>query len=399
MVCKGWHSYSCDRYCISADVSLPKLITGISKFDRFRSRCCFILAVTLLTHLTSIFISVCFWRGIITIIFYNTPITFFGVNPAIENNLIEIILLVTVTTVHLYISYNKKSVYLSSIGITIGCVTTLISNDTYSVFVFSVLLSMFIVYLKLKFEWNGFFIYGISLVYLTTLLWFINNPLLGNNVELRSTSPFEILSILIFAIIFASGNFFRAEKESENNSLIVSTILNCFLSYTLFLLFTMTKHKDALAIFHLSSSIIFLIIATLYWIKSESKFSTFFYSIARHTALSVAIVAQFPKPDFFVWLCWQSLLVVSTALWFRSKIIIVANFVMYLLIFIFYLALAGAISTVSLSFGLVALITARILNWQKNRLELKTEIMRLSYLGAAFFIFPMLSTILSPKIM
>jgi hypothetical protein len=150
----------------------------------------------------------------------------------------------------------------------------------------------------------------------------------------------------------------------------------------------MTKHKDALAIFHLTSSFIFLIMATLYWIKSESKFSTFFYSIAGYTALSVAIVAQFPKPDFFVWLCWQSLLVVSTALWFRSKIIIVANFVMYLIIFISYLIVAGTIGTVSLSFGLVALITARILNWQKNRLDLKTEIMRLSYLSAAFFIFP-----------
>lgn len=329
-----------------------------------------------------------FGGGLLLLYFTTLRLHFFGVNPAIENNLIEIILLVTVTTVHLYISYKKKSVYLSSIGITLGCITTLISDNTYSVFVFSVLLSMFIVYLKLKHEWNGFFIYGITLVYFTTLLWFINNPLLGNNVELRSTSPFEILSILIFAIIFASGNFFRAEKESENNSLIVSTILNCFLSYTLFLLVTITNHKDTLAIFHLSSSFIFLIIATLYWIKSESKFSTFFYSIAGYTALSVAIVAQFPKPDFFVWLCWQSLLVVSTALWFRSKIIIVANFVMYLIIFISYLIVAGTIGTVSLSFGLVALITARILNWQKNRLDLKTEIMRLSYLSAAFFIFP-----------
>ena len=132
----------------------------------------------------------------------------------------------------------------------------------------------------------------------------------------------------------------------------------------------------------------FLTTAILYWIKQESKYSTFLYSILGYSALSVAIVAQFPKPDLFVWLCWQSLIVVSTAIWFRSKIIIVANFGMYLIIFISYLAVAGTIGIVTLSFGFVALITARILNWQRSRLDLKTEMMRIAYLVAAFFVFP-----------
>ena len=329
-----------------------------------------------------------FGGGLLLLYFTTLRLHFFGLNPAIENHLIEIILLIVVTAVHFYISYKKKSVYLNSIGITLGCITALISNNAYSVFVFLFLLSLLIVHLKLKYEWSGFFIYGITSAYLTALLWFINNPLLGNTIELRPTSIFEVLSILVFAVILTSGNFFRAEKKSENSSLIINTILNCFLCYTLFLLLTITKHKDTLAILHLISSLVFLAIATSYWIKRESKFSTFFFSIAGYTALSVAIVAQFPKPDLFIWLCWQSLLVVSTALWFRSKIIIVANFAMYLLIFISYLIVAGTIGTVSLSFGLVALVTARILNWQKDRLDLKTEIMRLSYLGAAFFIFP-----------
>jgi hypothetical protein len=42
----------------------------------------------------------------------------------------------------------------------------------------------------------------------------------------------------------------------------------------------------------------------------------------------------------------------------------------------------------SLSFGLVALLSARIMNWQKNRLELKTELMRNLYLISAFFTIP-----------
>ena len=74
--------------------------------------------------------------------------------------------------------------------------------------------------------------------------------------------------------------------------------------------------------------------------------------------------------------------------WFRSKFIIVANFFIFLLIFIVFLILAGATSGISLSFGIVALLSARVLNWQKNRLELKTEQMRNAYLLTALLIIP-----------
>jgi hypothetical protein len=52
------------------------------------------------------------------------------------------------------------------------------------------------------------------------------------------------------------------------------------------------------------------------------------------------------------------------------------------------LVLAESISVISISFGFVALLSARILNLQKSRLELKTEMMRNAYLVSAFFIFP-----------
>jgi len=105
-------------------------------------------------------------------------------------------------------------------------------------------------------------------------------------------------------------------------------------------------------------------------------------------ALSIAIILQFEKPDFFMWLCWQSLIVVSTAVWFRSKFIIVANFFIFLLIFLAFLVLSGATSSISLSFGIVALLSARILNWKKDQLELKTEQMRNAYLLTALLIIP-----------
>jgi hypothetical protein len=50
------------------------------------------------------------------------------------------------------------------------------------------------------------------------------------------------------------------------------------------------------------------------------------------------------------------------------------------MILVLYLFLAEGFSYVSLSFGAVALATARILNWKRDRLELKTEQMRNAYL-------------------
>jgi hypothetical protein len=107
-----------------------------------------------------------------------------------------------------------------------------------------------------------------------------------------------------------------------------------------------------------------------------------------YAALSVAIVARFSSPDHFVWLCWQSIIVVSTAVWFRSRFIVVGNFAVFVLVFVAYLLTAGTIGAVSASFGVVALLSARLLNWQKDRLELKTEMMRNAYLLCALIIFP-----------
>jgi hypothetical protein len=108
-----------------------------------------------------------------------------------------------------------------------------------------------------------------------------------------------------------------------------------------------------------------------------------------YAALSVAIVLTFSSPNYFIWLCWQSLAVVSTALWFRSKFIVVANFFIFLFIILAYLAITGETSVSAVSFGIVALISARIMNWQKERLELKTENLRIAYLVVAFLILPL----------
>ena len=374
--------------------NLPPALPGIAGF-------LFSGVLFLLSHYWRVslkFLSQYIFGGALLLIFFSTlRLHFFAQNPAIESITLELVLLVLVTVLHLIISYKRKSVYLTALGISFGAVTALIGNNFYLIFILLIILSSLIVYLKLKYEWNGIFIYGIILVYLTELLWVINNPLIGNQLELQNPPYLFVISVLSFAVIFTSGNLLRLNKETEDPIVIVSTMLNCSLSYVVFFFITLVKFNEVVAASNLLASIIFLSLSILFWLREESKYSTFIYSMLGYLALSVAIVSQFPKPDFFIWLCWQSLIVISTAIWFRSKIIIVANFIMYLIIFFAYLALADKISAVTLGFGIVALLSARILNWKKDRLDLKTEVMRLFYLGAAFFIFPYALYYIVPK--
>jgi len=105
-------------------------------------------------------------------------------------------------------------------------------------------------------------------------------------------------------------------------------------------------------------------------------------------ALSVAILKAVALPDVFIWLSLQSLLVVATALWFRSRFIVVANFFIFVTVVLGYMIAAGKETGISLGFGIVALLTARILNWKRERLELRTDLMRNAYLACAFVVFP-----------
>jgi hypothetical protein len=110
--------------------------------------------------------------------------------------------------------------------------------------------------------------------------------------------------------------------------------------------------------------------------------------MAGNLALSVAILDAIAVPDAFVWLCAQSFLVISLAVWFRSRVIVVSNYGMFLIILLAYFITARSVDGVLLVFGVVALLSARIMNWQRDRLELKADLLRSSYLLVALLVIP-----------
>jgi hypothetical protein len=313
---------------------------------------------------------------------------FFGFEKAIDSLTVIIILLLIVTAINLIAAFRKNSANLAGLGITLGFATAILSDDSLFIFLAITLFSIVVVLFKLKNKNNFILFYGITLAYLTHLIWFINNPFLGNTLQTISEPEINLLFILIYVLIFSFAYLFSGKDEQYDFVSASAAMFNSGAGYGLLVLITLLTSPSLFSLYHLLAALIFLAIAITCWIKKGNIYSTFFYAMTGYAALSVAIIGQFDRPDYFYWLIWQSLFVVSTAVWFRSKFIVVANFIIYLLIFFGYLIVSEQIGGISLSFGIVALLSARILNWKKDQLKLETEQMRNAYLLAALFIIP-----------
>ena len=338
-----------------------------------------------------------FGAGLILLYFSMMRLSTWSNSPVVENQVIEFILLTLVTAVIIYVSFRRQSKYLLAIGLSLGYLTGLLSGISLIIFISITVLALFTSYIKVKYDWDYLFIFSISLVYITHFIWFINNPFTGDQLKFVTEPSYNIIFLLLYPVIIAGGLLFRKVNKEETTREIAAAFLNSLGFLSVCLLVIVGSFADLLPITFLSASVIFLIISAAFWKRETSKYATFFYAIIGYTSLSAAIIDQFGQPEVFIWLCWQSLLVISMAIWYKSKIIIFANFFIYVTIILGSLAIADDTGPISLSIGIVALLSARIMNFQKDRLDLKTEFMRNAYLVIAFLSLPYAAYTLLPE--
>jgi hypothetical protein len=326
--------------------------------------------------------------GLLLLYFTTLRLSHFSSEPAIANTTIELILLIAVVVLNLAVSIRRQSPYLVGLNITLAFLTALAGGG--SVFALTMMTATVLAATSFstRYRWPWILTLGIGLSYFTHLLWSLNSPLFGNTVQWVSSLELNLLFILLYATIFAVGSLRQSTAKKEDALSTTNAVLNGFGSFVLLTMLAFTAFRHSFAFWNLAASGLYLSLAIAFWIRKRSQYATFIYAMLGYVALSIALANVSASPDVFVWLCWQSILVLSTAVWFRSRFIVVTNFVIFLLIFIAYLSLAGTIGVISISFGLVALLSARILNWKKDRLELKTELMRNSYLASALFVLP-----------
>jgi hypothetical protein len=73
------------------------------------------------------------------------------------------------------------------------------------------------------------------------------------------------------------------------------------------------------------------------------------------------------------------------ALWFGNRLMIIMNSLLLLAILFIYLLTSKSVDGVNFSIATVSLVSARIINWKRERLEIKTDLIRNLYLMTGFF--------------
>ena len=297
-------------------------------------------------------------------------------------------ILLAVAGLNLTIALRRRSKYLFGLALVMGYATVLLLTSTGLVFPMIAALAALVVYAWVRHRWPLVLWLGIGATYLTHFLWAVGHPWRGGEFRFVHEPLASIFFVLFYGILLAIPALFTRDREEKDPYTIVSAFLNAGLCYGLFLLHSWAAFGSALVVSHLVASGVFLGLAAALWVVKHSQVACFFYAIMGYMAMSAAILKAFAAPNVFVWLSVQSVVVVATALWFRSPSIVVANFFIYLAMVLGYALVATRETGMSLGFGVVAMVSARILNWQKWRLRLRTEMMRNAYLCCVLALFP-----------
>jgi hypothetical protein len=193
--------------------------------------------------------------------------------------------------------------------------------------------------------------------------------------------------IYLFAIggCFSLLPLFR-EKEGKEDEFIIGLIIAHGLLFTMLLAFvTISYLKSGYVTLYAVITMACLVYSIILKKTSDWNFSSAFFALYGFMAMSIFLYGLVGFPNVYLMLPVQSLVVVSMALWFRNRLIIIMNSLLFLTIMFIYLVSSSPVNGVNFSFALVSLVSARIINWQRERLEIKTDLLRNLYLIEGFF--------------
>jgi hypothetical protein len=327
-----------------------------------------------------------FVGSLVLLYFATLRLHFFSSTPVLTNKFSGLALLIVVLGLGLYFAMKRRSELVAMLMLFLSYGSCLVSDTTHFALIFNIVLAAVAVYLMIRFNWQRTGVMSMILAYSVYLLWLFNNPILGNELKPLPEHHNSLVYLFLTGSVFSIANLFRKESSYDDYFELIFAFLNSIGFFIATSIAMLAHFRESISPIYLIVSILYLTFAVLYGNRHQSKFATAIYASFGYAALSIAIFSQFQSPDFFIWLSWQSLLVVSSAIWFRSRIIIVVNFLIYLGIFIAYIAQGAASDFVNFSYAIVALVSARVLNWQKERLELQTDMIRNTYLASAFAI-------------
>ncbi len=324
-----------------------------------------------------------FWGALFLGFFATLRLHFFAPSPLLTSRPLAMALMVAVLAVEYTVALRRGQQTTVVLVTLLGFVTAIVSDSMPVALGLVAAMAGLSVWLVRSRDWQAHYALALTLAFLLHLMFLVGNPLAGHPVHGVKAAPFNLWFLALYAGTFAFAGFLPGTKDKGliwriGRPLVISggVLVVGALNILLF-------HQAGVPWIELGMSAGFLGLATAGWWHRASRYATSIYACAGYVTLSAFLVRYFPAPASFGWLAWEGLLVAATAVWFRSKIIVVSNVFIFAGIYVVYLLFAAASGPVNLSFAVVALLTARLLNWQNERLELRTALMRNFYLGAA----------------
>jgi hypothetical protein len=320
------------------------------------------------------------------LLFYITVrLHFFSSAPLLSNRSISVILLLLLVFLHFYQALRYKSQAFATLSVIFALTTATLSDSTHFMLPLVTLTAAGTVYYFYRYYWKPLIPVTILLTYLSFFMWLFGNPLMDHRMELIAEHHAGVIYLFGLSLCFSIMLLFRKKEGNTDDFLIGVTFFNGIL-FTLFLLLIVLRFFSNNYVYLFTViTICCLIYSIVLYSKSDWNFGSAFYALYGFMAMSIALYGLVGFPRVYLLLSVQSLVVVSMALWFRNKLIVIMNSLLFLTIFIIYLLSSKSVSGVNISFALIALLSARIINWKKERLKIQTDMIRNLYLTEGFF--------------
>ena len=333
-----------------------------------------------LPYMSSLFI----YNGHILLFFLSMRIHFFSGSQIIENIFIgRGIVLLVIIGLSLFAIRNKSQL-LSGIVLLMATVTAIASNSTHFMLALAIVISVVSFYFAARSGWWKLLVVSIFLVYPIFLIWILGYPLAGNSLEVRECHGYGHLYLFTCALVYSMLPLLQKRKTIPEHLFNASILLNGIGFSFIFTFAVLSFFTDNYYILFGLISAFCIVYSVILQYRGAWPLIAGLYALYGFVALSITIGGIYNFPLAFFLLAIQSLLVVSMALWFRSRFIVIMNTILFVGLLIAYLVSADSLNSINFSFALVALVTARIINWKKKRLEIKTELIRNLYLFTGF---------------
>ena len=331
-------------------------------------------------------LSIILFTGGQVILFYEVlRMHFFTATPLIPNKSIVIVMLLLIVTIQIYLSVQKKSQISGFLGIIFILFTGILSDTTHVMLPLVTIAAIGASFLFYMYNWNYLLLVTFLLVYAAFFMWLFGNPIMNHPMEIIGEHNYGYIYLFALGGCFSLLALIRKHDGSIDDILIGIIILNGVF-FSLFLSLISTKFfRESYVLPFSVITVCCLSYSVILKSLSDWKFASAFYVLYGFLAMSISLYGMIGIPIVYLLLSVQSLIVVAMALWFKNRLIIVMNSVLFVAILIIYLLSSKQVDGVDFSFALVPLVSARIINWQKARLNIKTDLIRNAYLITGFF--------------